>query len=84
MPSDRWFIDGERVLADKALAELFPQGAETLSYSPVFFKELSPGCLDTLESDWENRELLQLSRTELYKLRAAAGSDWISEGESTL
>ena len=84
MPVDRWFIDGDRVLADKALAELFPQGAETLSYSPVFFKELSPGCLDTLESDWENRERWQLSRTELYKLRAAAGSDWISEGESTL
>ena len=81
---DRWFIDGDRVLADKALAELFPQGAETLNYAPVFFKELSPGCLDTLESDWENRELWQLSRTELYKLRAAAGSDWISEGESTL
>ena len=84
MPVDRWFIDEERVLADKALEELFPQGAETLNYSPVFFKELSPGCLDTLESDWENRQVWQLSRTELYKLRAAAGSDWISEGESTL
>lgn len=84
MPVDRWFIDEERVLADKALEELFPQGAETLNYSPVFFKELSPGCLDTLESDWENRESWQLSRTELYKLRAAAGSDWISGDESTL
>ena len=84
MPVDRWFIDGERVLADKALEELCPQGAETLNYAPVFFQELSPGCLDTLESDWENRELLQLSRTELYKLRSAAGSDWVSEEESTL
>lgn len=84
MPVDRWFIDEERVLADKALEELFPQGAETLNYFPIFFQKLSPGCLDTLESDWENRQVWQLSRTELYKLRAAAGSDWISEGESTL
>ena len=84
MPVDRWFIDEERVLADKALEELFPQGAETLSYSPIFFQKLSPGCLDTLESDWENRAVWQLSRTELYKLRAAAGADWISEDESTL
>ena len=82
MPVDRWFIDEERVLADKALKELFPQGAETLNYSPVFFKELSPGCLDTLESDWENRELWQLSQTELYKLRDAAGHDWVNEDKS--
>lgn len=84
MPVDRWFIDEERVLADKALEELFPQGADALSYSPIFFQKLSPGCLDTLETDWENRAVWQLSQTELSKLRAAAGSDWISEGESTL
>lgn len=82
IPAERWFIGGERVVADKALEELFPQGAETLNYSPVFFKELSPGCLDTLESDWEGREVWQLGRTELYKLRAAAGADWVNKGES--
>lgn len=82
IPVERWFINGERVVTDKALAELFPQGAETLSYSPIFFKELSPGCLDTLESDWENRELWQLSQTELYKLRTAAGADWVNEDKS--
>lgn len=84
MPVERWFIDDERVVADKALAELFPQGAPTLSYSPVFFRELSPGCLDTLESDWENREVWQLSQMELYKLRTAAGADWVSEDKSNV
>ena len=82
VPVERWYIDGTRVLASQALAELFPQGAETLNYSPIFFRELSPGCLDTLESDWENRELWQLSQTELYKLRDAAGHDWVNEDKS--
>ena len=82
VPVERWYIDGTRVLASQALAELFPQGAETLNYSPIFFRELSPGCLDTLESDWENREFWQLSQTELYKLRDAAGHDWVNEDKS--
>ena len=84
MPVERWYIDGKRVLASQALAELFPQGAETLNYSPIFFRELSPGCLDTLETDWENRKTLQLGQTELYKLRAAAGADWVNEDKSGL
>ena len=84
VPVERWYIDGKRVLASQALAELFPQGAETLNYSPIFFRELSPGCLDTLETDWENRKTLQLGQTELYKLRAAAGADWVNEDKSGL
>ena len=84
VPVERWYIDGTRVLASQALAELFPQGAETLNYSPIFFRELSPGCLDTLESDWENRESWQLSQTELYKLRDAAGYDWVNEDKSSV
>lgn len=84
VPVERWFLNEERVVADKALETLFPQGAETLNYAPVFFRELSPGCLDTLENDWENQEVLQLGRAELYKLRAAAGADWVNKDNSGL
>ena len=83
-PVERWFADEERVVADQVLDTLFPQGADTLACFPVFFRELSPGCLDALESDWENREVLHFSRAELSKLRAAAGSDWADKGNTVL
>lgn len=83
-PVERWFMDEERVVADKYLEALFPQGAETLDYFPIFFRELRPGCLDTIESDWENRVVQQLSRAELYKLRPAAGADWVARDSSGL
>ena len=78
MPVERWYVDGERVVADKFLEVLFPQGAESLDYFPIFFRALRPGCLDTLESDWETRASQPLSRAELYKLRSAAGADWVN------
>lgn len=84
VPLERWFIDDERVIVAKFMEALFPQGAETLDYFPIFFRELSPGCLDTLESDWEGRESRQLSRAELYRLRSAAGADWVNEDSSDL
>ncbi|MGN0982065.1 MAG: zinc-ribbon domain-containing protein [Candidatus Limivicinus sp.] len=84
VPLERWYLDGERVVADKFLELLFPQGAEALNYSPIFFRELSPGCLDTLESDWEARESQRLSRAELYKLRSAAGADWVNRDSGEL
>lgn len=84
VPVERWFLNGERIVADKALDTLFPQEAETLNYSPIFFRKLGPGCLDTLETDWENREILQLGRSELSKLRSAAGADWVNQDSSGL
>lgn len=84
VPVERWYVDEERVVADKFLEALFPQGAEALDYSPIFFRELSPGCLDTLEIDWESRTNQPLSRAELYKLRSAAGADWVNRDSGNL
>lgn len=84
MPVERWYVDEERVVADKFLEAVFPQGAQALDYSPIFFRELSPGCLDTLESDWESRASQSLSRAELYKLRSAAGADWSNQDTGNL
>lgn len=79
MPVERYYIDGSRVTVDTWLDELFPNGAETLSYSPIFFKELAPGSLDNLEGDWNNRQSVQLNQQELSKLWTAASSDAVTE-----
>lgn len=78
-PLEYYSIDGKGVSSREFMEQLFPEGAESLSYFPIYFRELSPGCLDELESDWENRELRQLSREDFSRLWNIAGSGQISK-----
>ena len=85
MPSYYYGIDGSSVSSMDFMDRLFPEGADSLSYFPIYFKELSPGCLDELESDWENREIRELKREDLSRLWTISGSGQISkEAESVL
>jgi predicted nucleic acid-binding Zn ribbon protein len=79
MPEEHYYVDGGRVTADTWLNQLFTDGADSLSYYPIKFKELAPGCLDNLEEEWSARETQQVSRNELDKLWTAAGADAVSQ-----
>ncbi len=81
-PVEYYSIDGSSVSSREFMELLFPEGADTLSYFPIYFKELSPGCLDQLESDWENREVHQLSREDFSRLWNISGSGQISKEAS--
>lgn len=74
VPVERYSSDGDRISELQYMEALFPDGAETLEYYPIFFRELKPGCLDDLEESWNGRSVSQLSRIELDKLGSAAGS----------
>ena len=84
-PVEYYSIDGSSVSGREFMERLFPEGSDTLSYFPIYFRELSPGCLDELESDWENREIRELKREDLSRLWTISGSGQISkEAESVL
>jgi hypothetical protein len=79
VPVESYYVDGGRVTIDTWQSQLFTDGSDTLSYYPIWFKELAPGCLDNLEADWNGRETEQIGRNELDKLWTAAGADAVSQ-----
>ena len=84
-PVEYYSIDGSSVSSREFMERLFPEGSDTLSYFPIYFRELSPGCLDELESDWESREEHRLSREDFSRLWSVSGSGQISrEAEEVL
>ncbi len=84
-PAEYYSINGSSSTGSEFMEQLFPQDSDTLSYFPIYFKELSPGCLDELESDWESREVHQLRREDFSRLWSIAGSGQISrEAEDIL
>lgn len=72
---ERYYIDGERVSYWEFARELAGEGATEISYSPIYFKSMAPGCLESMESDWYGRASEQLDIRELNRLRGAAGQD---------
>lgn len=84
-PAEYYSVNGSDSTGSEFMDQLFPEGSDTLSYFPIYFQELSPGCLDNLESDWENREVHQLRREDFSRLWSISGSGQISrEAESSL
>lgn len=84
-PAEYYSINGSDSTGSEFMDQLFPEDSDSLSYFPIYFRELSPGCLDNLESDWENREVHQLRREDFSRLWSISGSGQISrEAESSL
>lgn len=79
MPAEYYKVNGSSSSSLEFMERLFPDGAQVLSYSPVYFKELSPGCLDNLAEDWGNREVHQLRREDFSRLWNISGSGQISK-----
>lgn len=73
VPAESYYSDGDRISAAQYVEALFPDGAETLDYYPILFRELKPGCLADLEESWNDRSVKQLSRIELGQLENIAG-----------
>ncbi len=84
-PAEYYSINGSSATGAEFMDLLFPEGGDTLSYFPIYFQVLSPGCLDELESDWENREVHQLNREDFSRLWSISGPGRISrEAEDIL
>lgn len=79
MPVEYYKVNGSSVSSLEFMEELFPEGTDTLNYFPIYFKELSPGCLDDLPGDWESREINQLRREDFSRLWNISGSGQISK-----